>query len=87
MNDWNALTYTLLTIKSRVYEAFLNPEESVCFTHKFLRIDSYIYTSVMNASQCFSSVSVSVVSGVHCVSGEGSSLQRIWSPSPRAFLH
>ncbi len=28
MNDLNSLTYTCLTIKSEVYEAFVNPEES-----------------------------------------------------------
>ncbi len=28
MNDWNSLTYACLTIKSDVYEAFVNPEES-----------------------------------------------------------
>jgi hypothetical protein len=27
-NDWNSLTYTCLTIKSDVYEAFVNPELS-----------------------------------------------------------
>ncbi len=27
-NDWNSLTYTCLTIKSDVYEAFVNLEES-----------------------------------------------------------
>ncbi len=27
-NDWNSLTYTWLTIKSDVYEVFVNPEES-----------------------------------------------------------
>ncbi len=38
--DWNALTYTCLTIKPDVYEAFVNPEES--FTLKWLWIDSYV---------------------------------------------
>ncbi len=35
MNDLNSLTYTRLTIKSDIYEAFVNPEEcfrKVCFT-------------------------------------------------------
>ncbi len=27
-NDWNSLTYACLTIKSDVYEVFVNPEES-----------------------------------------------------------
>ncbi len=27
-NYWNSLTYACLTIKSEVYEAFVNPEES-----------------------------------------------------------
>ncbi len=27
-NDWNSLTYTCLMIKSEVYEAFMNTEES-----------------------------------------------------------
>ncbi len=28
MNDWNSFTYTCLTIKSDVYEALVNLEES-----------------------------------------------------------
>ncbi len=45
-NDWNSLTYTCLTIKSDVYEAFVNPEESFRedpFYAQILRIYSYIY--------------------------------------------
>ncbi len=40
----NSLTYTCLTIKSEVCEAFVNPEdfEKVCFMRKLLRIYSYL---------------------------------------------
>ncbi len=47
---------TCLTIKSDVYEAFVNPEESFwegLFMCKLLRIDSYIYASFMNEAQYF----------------------------------
>ncbi len=54
-NDWNSLTYACLTdplwIRRRVFR-------KVCFTHKLLRIYSYIYECFMNEAQwsehCFS---------------------------------
>ncbi len=53
-NDWNSLTYTCLTIKSVIYEAFVNPEES--FRLFYVQITQnllfHLLLSFTNEAQC-----------------------------------